>query len=198
MADYSKISDEELIRRLRGGEDSIVDYLLEKYKPLVRSLSRTRFIAGGDNDDLIQEGMIGLFKAVQNFDENKNVLFATFARMCIERQQLTAVTRSNRAKHGFLNNSEPLPEDSEDSGITAGAGEGASSPEMIIIGRESAFEMLEDIHSTLSRMEKEVFDLYIQGLDYTDIAGKLGKSPKSVDNAIQRMKKKIRNMLGDQ
>ena len=183
---YEKISDEELIKRLRGGEEDIMTYLLEKYKPMVRALGRARFILGGDQDDLLQEGMIGLFKAVNNYDETKNARFSTFAYMCIERQQLSAMTKAGAKNESPLNNSSPLEDD---------AAAGTDTFENTITDRIYANEVIKKASQNFSAMEKEVFGYFIEGMEYREIADKMKKPPKSVDNTIQRIKKKIRESM---
>lgn len=184
MKDFEKYSDEELIRRLRAGEGQIEDYLLEKYKPFVKSKSRVLFLAGGDREDLIQEGMIGLFKAIRDFEPENGAYFAAFARLCVERQMYTAIEAAARQKNAPLNGYISLSEEAEhltDRGI-----------EEAVIEKASYQQSYEYIQQFLSSMEKEVLELYLEGRDYTEIAVILGKKDKSIDNALQRIKTKIR------
>ena len=184
MSDFINFSDEELIRRLRAGEKGIPEYLLEKYKPFVKSRSRALFLVGGDREDLIQEGMIGLFKAIRDYDEEKGVPFAGFAKLCIERQLYTAIESAGRQKNAPLNGYVSLSEETEnlvDGGI-----------EEAVIQREFFQQIYEEAQTYLSPLEREVLELYLEGQDYTEIAKVLGKTDKSIDNALQRIKSKIK------
>lgn len=186
MNDYKEYKDEELICRLRAGESAIEDYLLEKYKPFVKSKSRALFLVGGDKEDLIQEGMIGLFKAIRDFDSSNGAPFAAFAKLCVERQLYTAIEAAGRMKNAPLNGYVSLSEENEglvDRGV-----------EDVIVERENYQQMYEKTREFLSKMEKEVLELYLDGNDYTEIAKMLGKTDKSIDNALQRIKAKIRKI----
>ena len=192
MGKFDNISDEELIARLQDGETSIEDYLMEKYKGLVRQKARAMFLIGGDTDDLIQEGMIGLFKAVRDFQPNREASFATFARMCIDRQIYSAIQNSNRQKHQPLNSYVSLNQEDESSPIWELCVE---NPEAIIIDQENTLDLQKKISDYLSSMENKVLDLYLKGVGYVEIGRILGKSPKSIDNALQRIRTKIREVL---
>lgn len=185
MSDYINYSDEALICRLHAGEEAIADYLLEKYKPFVKSKSRALFLVGGDREDLIQEGMIGLFKAMRDYNSEKNVPFAAFARLCIERQMYTAIEAAGRLKNAPLNSYVSLSEEGDDSLVAGGI-------EEAVIERTSYQQLYESVQKNLSAMEREVLELYLEGKDYTEIAKILGKTDKSIDNALQRIKSKIR------
>ncbi len=184
---YDHLSDEELIRRLRAGESHIEEYLLEKYKPFVKSKSRVLFLVGGDRDDLIQEGMIGLFKAIRDFDPENGAHFAAFARLCVERQFYTAIEAAGRMKNAPLNAYISLSEE-EETLIDAGIEES-------VIEKATLRQMHADIMKLLSPMEREVLEHFWEGKDYTEIAKILGKPDKSIDNALQRIKSKIRKIL---
>ena len=168
MGKFDGVSDEELIARLRDGETAIEDYLMEKYKGLVRQKARAMFLIGGDTDDLIQEGMIGLFKAVRDFQPDKEASFATFARVCIDRQMYSAIQNSNRQKHQPLNSYVSLNQDDES--IPAW-GLRAENPEAIIIDQETTQDLRQRISDYLSPMENKVLDLYLKGTGYVEIAG---------------------------
>ena len=186
MIDYKDFSDEELICRLRAGESSIEEYLLEKYKPFVKSKSRALFLVGGDKEDLIQEGMIGLFKAIRDYNSETGAPFAAFAKLCVERQIYTAIEAAGRMKNAPLNAYISLSEESEtlmDGGI-----------EDAVIEKTSFQQMYLDAQGYLSRMEKEVLSFFLEGKEYTEIAEILGKTDKSIDNALQRIKAKIRKI----
>ena len=192
MGKFDNISDEELIARLRDGETIIEDYLMEKYKGLVRQKARAMFLIGGDTDDLIQEGMIGLFKAVRDFQPGREATFATFARMCIDRQIYSAIQNSNRLKHLPLNSYVSLNQEDESSPIWELSVE---NPEEIIIDQETTRDLQQKISDYLSPMENKVLDLYLKGEGYVEIGRILGKSPKSIDNALQRIRAKIREVI---
>ena len=192
MGKFDNISDEELIARLRDGETIIEDYLMEKYKGLVRQKARAMFLIGGDTDDLIQEGMIGLFKAVRDFQPGREATFATFARMCIDRQIYSAIQNSNRQKHLPLNSYVSLNQEDESSPIWELSVE---NTEEIIIDQETTRDLQQKISDYLSPMENKVLDLYLKGEGYVEIGRILGKSPKSIDNALQRIRAKIREVI---
>lgn len=192
MGKFDNISDEELIARLRDGETIIEDYLMEKYKGLVRQKARAMFLIGGDTDDLIQEGMIGLFKAVRDFQPGREATFATFARMCIDRQIYSAIQNSNRQKHLPLNSYVSLNQEDESSPIWELSVE---NPEEIIIDQETTRDLQQKISDYLSPMENKVLDLYLKGEGYVEIGRILGKTPKSIDNALQRIRAKIREVI---
>ena len=192
MGKFDNISDEELIARLRDGETIIEDYLMEKYKGLVRQKARAMFLIGGDTDDLIQEGMIGLFKAVRDFQPGREATFATFARMCIDRQIYSAIQNSNRQKHLPLNSYVSLNQEDESSPIWELSVE---NPEEIVIDQETTRDLQQKISDYLSPMENKVLDLYLKGEGYVEIGRILGKSPKSIDNALQRIRAKIREVI---
>ena len=192
MGKFDNISDEELIARLRDGETIIEDYLMEKYKGLVRQKARAMFLIGGDTDDLIQEGMIGLFKAVRDFQPGREATFATFARMCIDRQIYSAIQNSNRQKHLPLNSYVSLNQEDESSPIWELSVE---NPEEIIIDQETTRDLQQKISDYLSHMENKLLDLYLKGEGYVEIGRILGKSPKSIDNALQRIRAKIREVI---
>lgn len=192
MKQYENISDEDLIVRLRGGESGISDYLMEKYKGLVKQKARAMFLIGGDNDDLIQEGMIGLFKAVQDYQPEKEASFQTFARICIDRQIYNAIKNSNRQKHQPLNTYISLSAEDDENTLDDIC---AQSPETIVIDQENRRFLEEEISRSLSSMEKKVLEYYLEGCSYVEISHLLDKSPKSIDNALQRIKAKIREQI---
>ena len=196
MEEYLKKTDEELIALLRSGEQGITDYLMEKYKNLVRKKAKALYLIGGDNDDLIQEGMIGLFKAIRDYRADRESSFYHFADLCIARQLYTAVEASQRKKHAPLNSYVPLYADSEDA-ENGGLDNILSSveelnPEKIVINQEELQAFQKKVEDCLSDMEKEVLAYYLQGLDYNQIAEAMGKEPKAFDNALQRLKKKLK------
>ncbi len=176
-----------------GSKEEITDYILGKYKPLVRKRANALYLIGGDTDDLIQEGMIGLFKAIRDFSPDKDSSFYNFARICVERQMYTAIEASRRKKHAPLNSYISLYDDSDEEGMALAdvlRGEEDENPEYLLIDRESVEQKLEALSGKLSKMEKQVFDYMLEGFSYRKIAKIMGKSPKAIDNAIQRMKGK--------
>lgn len=192
VSEYETMTDEQLIRRLQNGEKEIMDYIMDKYKNLVRKEAKAMYLLGGENDDLIQEGMIGLFKAVQDYRSDREASFQTFAGICIDRQLYSAVKNSNRQKHIPLNSYVSLSEEEE-----LGALEGlwSENPEALIIDRENTGFLKKKISKALSPMENKVLDLYLRGYGYVQIAEMMEKKPKSIDNALQRIRAKIRDYI---
>ena len=192
MSRYGPCSDEELIERLRNGESKISDYLMEKYKGTVKKRARAMYLIGGETDDLIQEGMIGLFKAVQDYRPDREASFRTFAGLCIDRQLYSAVKNSTRQKHIPLNSYVSLSEE-EESGSLEGLW--SENPEALVIDRETTGILEKEISRALSPMENKVLDYYLRGYGYVQIAEIMGKTPKSIDNALQRIRGKIRTCI---
>lgn len=192
---YEALSDEQLIEALRGGDKKIMDYILNKYKPLVLGKANAMYLIGGDTDDLIQEGMIGLFKAIRDYRADKDASFFYFAELCVNRQIYSAVEASNRKKHAPLNTYVSLYSQNGEEGKPLAETLPTSAldnPEQRMIDQESMKLFWEQVKSRLSTMERAVLDEYLAGLNYRQIAEKMGKSPKSIDNALSRIKAKIR------
>ena len=194
--EYSALSDEELVELSAGGDRRATEFILSKYKNLVRSRAKAYFLAGADHDDIVQEGMIGLFKAMRDFDVTKQASFRGFAEVCIKRQIITAVKASTRQKHMPLNSyvslSEPVyDDDSERSLMDMIAERDAVDPEEMFLRREKAELISAEIKDKLSSLEKTVLSLYMGGMNYQEIAVELGRTPKSIDNALQRIKRKL-------
>ena len=194
MKQYDGIKDEELISRFKNGESEILDYLMEKYKNMVRKKARTMFLIGGENDDLIQEGMIGLFKAVRDYQPDRDAAFQTFASICVDRQIYNAIQSPNRQKHQPLNSYISLSEQDGENEEHLGDNWG-EDPESIIIDQENVQDLEQEITATLSPMENQVLEYYLAGNGYGEIAWIMGKTPKSIDNALQRIRTKIREQL---
>lgn len=194
--DFEGCSDETLIEIYRVGNEAAIEVLFERYKNLVKKKAKAMYLAGGDSDDLIQEGMIGLYKAVRDFDESREASFKTFASMCINRQLITAVTASNRKKNMPLNTyvSFDLPaytdEDNEMRLVDVLKPETEQNPEKLLIDREYTEDFKEKLFESLSDFEKQVLKLYIEDKDYREIARIMNKTPKSIDNALQRIRSK--------
>ncbi len=195
MADYQEMSDEQLIEQLRSGDSGVMDYILDKYKPLVRKKANAVFLIGGETDDLIQEGMIGLFKAVRDYDGGREASFFSFAELCITRQLYKAVEASNRKKHAPLNTYISFYSETGEEGhslaetLTTG---GMGDPEQMIIDQENLKQFWDGLREHLSPMEQQVLDEYLQGNNYQQIAEHMNKQPKTIDNALQRIKTKVR------
>lgn len=193
---YKELTDEQLLEWYRQGEQEIADFLMDKYKYMVRNQVANLFLPGADHEDLLQEGMIGLFKAVRDYDGKKNASFQTFARLCISRQVLTAIEASNRNKHVPLNSYTSLsgPEEGQESKMYERLLEmtAIESPEKIIIDKENMEHLEKMLTEELSPLEKKVFDLYFIGMSTREIAALLGRSEKTTDNALQRLKGKLR------
>lgn len=200
---YENLSDEELIEKIRLGDSEAQNFLLDKYKNLVNMKANRFFLIGGENDDVLQEGMIGLFKAIQSFDEEKNNSFKTFANLCIERQLISAIKTSNRQKHLPLNSSFSLNtsafDENDDTSVLEVLDAKFVEDPLDTITKREYFEDIENkIDQALSSFEKQVLNRYIQGESYVDIAQKLDSPVKSVDNAIQRIRKKAIKCLNDE
>lgn len=194
MNKYKQYTDEELLKLLRAGDQQVMDYLIEKYKPMVRKKARVLYLVGGDQDDLIQEGMIGLFKAIQDYCEGKEAAFQTFAQLCVDRQLYHAIQSSNRRKHQPLNAYVSMHGEeweAEEQTIFQ------QSPETLLIDRENVYQIEMEIRKTLSKMESRVLEMYLKGNNYLEIAEQLNKTPKAIDNAIQRIRKKVKLVLNN-
>ena len=201
MTDYEKKTDEELIMDFRGGDTAIMDYLLEKYKPMVKKKAKAMYLLGGDSDDLIQEGMIGLFKAVRDYDSAQEASFGTFAQICVTRQLYSAIRASRRKKHLPLNSyislydNEEISEEKESELIQIQNIASTNNPEDLVIHKESEDSFMNELEGNLSELERKVLYLHLLGTDYRTIAKLLGKSPKAVHNALQRIKTKAEELL---
>ena len=193
IKEYEGIPDEELIRRAQNGEKKLEEFLIDKYKGMVRKKAHAMFLIGGEQEDLIQEGMIGLFRAVRDYRPSKNASFATFASLCVERQSYKAIEISGRQKHRPLNSYISLSE--ENSPLKNTEDTKQQNPEEIIIDRESTNLMQEKIKERLSPFENQVLRAYLEGKDYHQIARQMEKSPKSIDNALQRIRNKIHDLM---
>lgn len=197
--EFEKMSENDIINLAQNKEDSAMEYLLEKYKPLVRQKTRKLFLIDGDKDDLIQEGMIGLFKAVRDYQAGKDAAFRTFADLCISRQLYSAIKKSNRLKNQPLNSYISIYSDefndadklAGDRTVISSGSDNIANPEAIVIDRESAVDMQNQMFDKLSKMERKVLKRYLDGMTYQEIAADMEKSPKSIDNALQRIKGKI-------
>ena len=199
---YGNLTDEQIISQIKEGDEQALTFLLEKYKDLVNSKVGKYFIIGAEREDIIQEGMIGLYKAIKNFDACKQNTFKTFANICVERQLITAIKSSNRQKHMPLNSYLSLNTaayDNDEDGtelIETFEVDTIEDPLETIMKREYFNEIQSTMHKSLSKFEEQVLERYMQGESYEIIAKKLETPIKSVDNAIQRIRKKaIKNIF---
>ncbi len=196
------IADEALVAMIQSGDLSAQAYILDKYKSLVKAKSRAYFLIGADKEDIIQEGMIGLYKAIRDYSTEKNSSFRSFAELCITRQMITAIKAATRQKHQPLNSyvslNKPVFEDESEQTYMDLLKEGELlNPETLLIGRESRALLENQMTEDLSAFEQRVLRLYLQGKSYFEISEEMGKPEKSIDNALQRVKKKIEKYLNE-
>ncbi len=194
MKSLCERSDEELCGLAAKGDQQAEECLVTRYHRLVRSCARPYFLAGGDGEDLIQEGMIGLLSAVRGFVPEREALFRNYAETCIQNRLRSAVRAAVRKKHALLNSSVSLDATLFEAGPEAhgysSENQQTDNPEDVLIGREERRGRMLALRSKLSAFEETVFDLYLDGLSYTEIAVQVGRSPKAVDNAVQRIRRK--------
>ena len=202
MNKYEKMADEQLIRNLRAGETAITDFIMEKYKFLVKKHAKAMFLLGGENDDLIQEGMIGLFKAIRDYDIEQEASFYSFAELCVTRQMYTAIKNSQRQKHMPLNSYISLyeqgtksTEDNHVPMIDNLQNTKDNNPEELFLTKEYFESFEQELKTLLSDLESRVLYLHLHGENYQNIAKLLDKSPKSIDNALQRIKGKVSSLI---
>jgi len=192
---YEILSDERLLKLSGSGDIAATEFLLARYKNTVRSKARMYFLVGADHDDIVQEGMIGLFKAIRDFDSSKQASFKSFAELCVRRQIITAIKAATRKKHIPLNSyislSKPLFDDENGDFADFLSELEATGPEDMFIWKENAADIVKKIEETLSKLEKEVLNMYLDGKSYQEIAKLMNRPPKSIDNALQRIKKKL-------
>lgn len=193
MIEYDALNDTSLQELAVKGDREAEEKLAERYLRLVRICARPLFLAGGDSEDLIQEGTFGLLSAIRRFDPNTSVSFKTFAEHCIKMRLLSAIKSASRLKHFPLNDGISLEQLSEESGANVSAFPEffRRTPEELVLARENKEELYSAFLQCLSKFEIKVLDLYLDGLSYREIADKLGKSAKSIDNAVQRIRKKL-------
>ena len=196
MMDYTGYTDEELVEQFKAGDIYAQDYLLDKYKNLVKAKEMSYFLNGAGEEDIIQEGMIGLFKAIRDYSPEKNCSFKSFAELCVTRQIITAVKSSTRQKHMPMINYLSLDKSAFDSEgdkpvIDSLQVTSENDPQTLLIKREDKADLAQKINSSLSRFEKRVLEMYLDGMSYDELARIIGKSYKSIDNGLQRVKKKL-------
>ncbi|MBQ3155768.1 MAG: RNA polymerase sporulation sigma factor SigH [Clostridia bacterium] len=199
---YQEMADEDVVALCRTGDTVAVEYLLNKYKNFVRSKARSYFLIGADHEDIVQEGMIGLYKAIRDFRPEKLSSFRAFAELCITRQIITAIKTATRQKHIPLNSyvslNKPLYDEESDRTLLDVCAEGHSAnPEELLISQEDLRGIHQKIDEVLSGLEQEVLAAYLDGKSYQEIADMLGRHVKSIDNALQRVKRKLEKYLED-
>lgn len=201
LNDYSNFNDEDLIHKIKSGDNDALNYLLNKYKEIVNMKVSRYFIIGAEKEDIVQEGLIGLYKAIKNYDTDKQNSFKSFANLCIERQLITAIKSSNRQKHMPLNsylslNMSAYDDEDDDTSIYEVFDANVIEDPLDTITKKEYYKSVENvIEKSLSTFEKQVLTELVNGNSYTAIAEKLDSPVKSIDNAIQRIRKKtIKNM----
>lgn len=199
---FTDLPDEEVVAQAQQGDSVAVEYLLYKYKNFVRSKARSYFLIGADHEDIVQEGMIGLFKAVRDYQPERLSSFRAFAELCITRQIITAIKTATRQKHVPLNSyislNKPIYDEESDRTLMDVIVEGrAQNPEELIIGREDLVSIRDRVDQVLSGLEQDVLNAYLDGKSYQEIADKLGRHVKSIDNALQRVKRKLEKFLAE-
>lgn len=194
---YDALTDEEIVALAQKGDKQAESFIVSKYKDFVEARSIPYFMAGGERDDLVQEGLIGLYKAVKSYNSAHRANFKTFAEVCVVRQMITAVKTSTRKKNSPLNHYVSIHTSSDEVDTISGklVDTRHKNPESIVIEREAARGMESKINSVLSDFEAEVLKYYLSGISYKKIAECIGKSPKAVDNALCRIKKKIEKYI---
>ena len=197
---YASMPDEEVVQLCHDGDPMAEEYLLNKYKNFVRSKARSYFLIGADHEDIVQEGMIGLYKAIRDYRQEKLSSFRAFAELCITRQIITAIKTATRQKHIPLNSyvslNKPLYDEESDRTLLDIIMEGnTSNPEDMIINQENLGNIHQKINEVLSGLEQEVLSSYLDGKSYQEIADSLGRHVKSIDNALQRVKRKLEKYL---
>lgn len=200
VINYNLLEDKELLELLNNGNIEAEVEIISRYKKLIKIKSRTYFLVGGENEDLIQEGMIGLLKAMRDFDTKKGASFSTFADLCVNRQMITAIRRANSKKYQPLNlayslNNFALNEKDEEVEYIELLESKDKTPEEIIISSENTENIYNLIESELSKLEKDVIKEFLQGKSYQEIGEKLNKSEKAIDNALQRVRNKLQKKI---
>ncbi|WP_187695470.1 RNA polymerase sporulation sigma factor SigH [Oceanobacillus piezotolerans] len=195
-----QLDDEEIINLIHQGSSHALDYLINKYRNFVRAKARTYFLIGADKEDIIQEGMIGLYKAIRDYDGDKLSSFKAFAELCITRQIITAIKTATRQKHIPLNSYVSLDkpiydEESDRTLLDVIAGTQVADPQELLVNREKMSDMELKLSELLSELEKQVLRLYIDGRTYQEISVELKRHVKSIDNALQRVKRKLEQLM---
>ncbi len=198
--DFESMADEQVVKLAQDADGAAQEYLLNKYKNFVRTKARSYFLIGADHEDIVQEGMIGLYKAIRDYKAEKLSSFRAFAELCVTRQIITAIKTATRQKHIPLNSyislNKPIyEEDSDRTLLDVITEEGVSNPEDMLIDREDLSLIEGRIGQMLSDLEKDVLVRYMEGKSYVEIAGEMHRHVKSIDNALQRIKRKLMKYL---
>jgi RNA polymerase sporulation-specific sigma factor len=200
--DFEALEDNELVEHVRAGQDRALEILLDRYRNFARSKARSYFLAGSDKEDVVQEGMIGLYKAIRDFDLSQETPFRAFAELCISRQILTAIKTANRQKHQPLNSSVSLdaPAYGSEEGGERSLGDNLTTspladPVELVISSQEIETLRDSMRASLTDLEGDVLRLYMDGKSYEQIAGTLGNHVKSIDNALQRIKRKLQRHI---
>jgi RNA polymerase sporulation-specific sigma factor len=202
LANLQQESDEEIVKLAKNGDEMATEYLINKYKNFVRVKAKSYFLVGADREDIIQEGMIGLYKSIRDFRADKLSSFRAFAELCITRQIITAIKTATRQKHIPLNSyislNKPIyDEDSDRTMLDILSGTKVTDPEEVFISHELSDDLREKIQENLSELESRVLMSYLEGKSYQEMAKELNRHVKSIDNALQRVKRKIEKTLGE-
>ncbi len=197
---FSPMTDEEVVKLAQNSDGMALEYLLNKYKNFVRSKARSYFLIGADHEDIVQEGMIGLYKAIRDYRDDKQSAFRGFAELCVTRQIITAIKTATRQKHIPLNsyvslNKPVYEDDSERTLMDVITQSWVANPEEMLINKEDLSLMEGKISKVLSGLEKQVLYYYLEGKSYQEISDDLGRHVKSIDNALQRVKRKLNNLI---
>ena len=196
---YVSLTDEELVRLAQAGDGEALPFLLDKYKNFVRTRARSYFLIGADHEDIVQEGMIGLYKAIRDYNPEKLTTFRAFAELCVKRQIITAIKTATRQKHYALNSyvslNKPLYDEESDRTLLDVLEGRVTNPEDLYISQEDLSHIETQIDSMLSDLEQQVLQCFLDGSSYQEIAEELGRHVKSIDNALQRIKKKLTKLL---
>ncbi|WP_246247179.1 RNA polymerase sporulation sigma factor SigH [Piscibacillus halophilus] len=198
--DWADLEDETIVEYVHEGDVQALDYLINKYRSFVRAKARTYFLIGADREDIVQEGMIGLYKAIRDFQADKLSSFKAFAELCVTRQIITAIKTATRQKHIPLNSYVSLDkpiydEESDRTLLDVIAEHDTSDPEKLLVDREKFVDMEDKMEELLSELEREVLHLYLDGQSYQEISLQLNRHVKSIDNALQRVKRKLERHL---
>ena len=202
MANLQNEPDEEIVKLAKNGDEFATEYLISKYKNFVRVKAKSYFLVGADREDIIQEGMIGLYKSIRDYRADKLSSFRAFAELCITRQIITAIKTATRQKHIPLNSyislNKPIyDEDSDRTMLDILSGTKVTDPEEVFISHELSDDLREKIQQNLSELESQVLHSYLEGKSYREMAKELNRHVKSIDNALQRVKRKIEKTLGE-
>lgn len=196
---YLSMNDDDVVVLAQQGDGEALEYLLDKYKNFVRGRARSYFLVGADHEDIVQEGMIGLYKSIRDFKPDKQSSFRAFAELCVKRQIITAIKTATRQKHVPLNSyvslNKPLYGEESDRTLLDVIEGRVTNPEELFIGQEDMSHIQEQIGTVLSDLEQQVLAAFLDGKSYQEIAEMLGRHVKSIDNALQRVKRKLTHFL---